>query len=201
MSRKAGARLLDRAVIHDLGESMAMAGLITVPQIFTADEVNGQQLALQAGAGIGAAMLTRPVARSGGRALGRMIDSKRADKVYPADIRGHFESLTRDIEQGNQYAKYYHGLGMPILKSSRQAGYNAQLRQAIDYQTPNGPMHPFLEKVLRASDPLVIDRSNAYNTVNGRKLTGMEADLGVIAGAFGDNVAQALVQLGLGAVM
>ena len=195
--RKAGKKLLERPFIHDLGETMATAGALTVPQLLTMNELDDpNHIAVAAGAGIGTALLARPIGRSGGRALGRAIDRMRKDKVYPADLEGYVTALGEDVIKGGIskfMAEKYHSLGMNLLWSSRQSGAGARLRQMTKYETVPEALKP----IVKATDPIRIMRSDAYNTVDGRKLTGMEADLGLLTFAFGDNLAQALVQMAI----
>ena len=189
--RVAGQRLLDRAIIHDLGESLAMAGLITVPQLLS-EESDKEALAIQAAAGVGAAMATRPLARRAGRAVGRQIDKRPGATQYPTDTVGYFQAMQKDPS----IFKHLHK-PMNMLASSRDTMHSTAGRMMTDY----AGIPAWQAAVLKNVDPVRYTRAKAYNTVDGKVLNGMEADLGVIAGAFGDNVAQALVQLGLGSAL
>lgn len=187
--RLAGQKLLDKAFIHDLGESALMAGLITVPQAFQED-ADGASLAMQAGAGIGAAMATRPIARKAGRAVGRQVDQRRSTEPFPTDLGGYGKRYVETKGLGRTYLDAMAN----IFPGSRHAGMQAEARIASDYAR----VPEILQTLQRPQDPIKVKRARALNSDDaGRPLTGAEADIGFLAGALGDNIAQLMVQSGV----
>ena len=71
--RKAVDKLLEYALVHDLGETAAMTGVGTL--IHAANGMDPEEAAIAAAMGFGTGMVTRPFGRAGGNFVGKQLDN------------------------------------------------------------------------------------------------------------------------------
>lgn len=168
--RKAFEKLLERAIVHDIGESALQSGVGAL--ILAGNGAEPEDIAAASAAGFGTAMIARPALRGGGALLGRQFEGK-----------------------AGEMPQWYHR-GMSFLPGSRQSVYG--MDQALaNPQTPQG-----LKQFFKSVKPVNDLRHKAYYSNDKGELLGMmEGDMSLIARMFGDNVAQAGIQLALPSIV
>ena len=171
--RKAMDELLKHAIVHDLGETAAQAGLMSVIQL--ANGVDPEDVAATAGIGFGTGMVARPAMAKIGGVVGRQMDKHMSPPIN--------ESL---------YNK-----AMTFIPSTRQQDVAMQ-RVMDDPKAPAG-----LKTIVSSLYPLAHKRMEAFygplkeSMAKGGPIQGLyEGDMSVLARFFGDNVAQ----IGAGAI-
>jgi len=164
--RKAVDKLLERAIVHDVGETAAQTGLIAGLQL--ANGVDPEQVAAASALGFATGTAARPIMRAGGAAVGRAAEKYSTAKQAP---------------------NAYHTV-MQFIPGTRQS-YTAMQDILNNPKTPIG-----IKGIMSSIEPINTSRARAfYNKADGTQSGPLEGDFSVIARMFGDNVAQAAAQL------
>lgn len=164
--RKAVDKLLEKAIVHDIGETAAQTGLIAGIQL--ANGVDPEQVAMSSTLGFATGTAARPLMRAGGAAVGRSAEKFSTAKQAP---------------------NTYHNV-MQYLPGTRQS-YTSINNALNDSNTAPG-----IKALLSMVEPLNTSRARAFYTkADGSTAGPLEGDFSVIARMFGDNIAQAAAQL------
>lgn len=170
--RKAVEKLLERAIVHDVGETAAQTGLIAGIQL--ANGADPEQVAAASALGFATGTAARPVMRAGGAAVGRAAEKYSTVKQAP-----------------NAYNTV-----MQFIPGTRQS-YSAMQNVLNNPKAPIG-----MKAFISAVEPVNTSRARAFYTkADGSSLGPLEGDFSVLARMFGDNVAQAAAQLIAAGVM
>lgn len=164
--RKAIDKLLEYAIVHDLGETAAMTGVGTL--IHAANGMDPEDAAYAAALGFGTGMATRPFARSGGAYIGRQLD--------------------RSMPNNNGV----HHLGMRMVPGSRAS---VELGEAIDNHPKINKLAKDLNRIGLNVNKQRRDAFNKTQSRDGKPLGNYEEDLALLGRFFGDNLAGAAMYL------
>ena len=163
--RKAIDKLLEYAIVHDLGETAAMTGVGTL--IHAANGMDPEDAAYAAALGFGTGMATRPFARSGGAYLGRQLDRSMPNNEGVPSI------------------------GMRMVPGSRAS---VELGEAIE-KSSMPKLAKDLNRIGLGVNKQRRDAFNRTQSRDGKPLGNYEEDLALLGRFFGDNLAGAAMYL------
>lgn len=164
--RKAIDKLLEYAIVHDLGETAAMTGVGTL--IHAANGMDPEDAAVSAALGFGTGMATRPFARSGGAYIGRQLDRTMPDNNGVSPV------------------------GMRVIPGSRAS---VELGEAIENHPKINKLAKDLNRIGLNVNKQRRDAFNKTQSRDGKSLGKYEEDLALLGRFFGDNLSQAAMYL------